>query len=163
MKKTAIAVIVFVVLLIAAGYARAEDGVRMTTALVDKFVGKDGNVYGRFAKPKCCVKDFESGKITKEEFMENWGSTDYIEEEITLSSKLIGMDDMPHPFPDVKEEDTVVLLDPMDSMTEKLVFMSMSDESVQQMFSKGYLRVDNEAITRKGPTGVPIHACKWKV
>lgn len=126
------------------------------------FRGKDGKEYGRFQKPACCLRDVKEGRISLDEFKARWGECETVDEEITTATKLRGMDELPQPF-EVRDGQTTVLLDPMDELTGRMIQMMKAGESPEDLFSEGYLRVDNVCLDKRcGPPGVPIHAAKWR-
>src|SRR5690606_36361066 len=127
----------------------------------EQFV-KDGKPFGRFVRPACRLCDLKAGKITLDEYMARAGECEVVEEEITPAVKLRGMAGLAQPFLDVKPGRTVVLVDPMDELTGRLIRMMQAGESVPELFAEGYLRVDNEALKRGGPPGVPVHPVKWR-
>lgn len=123
---------------------------------------KDGKPFGRFVRPVCRLCDVKAGKITLDEYRARAGEFEVIEEEITPATKLRGMEDLPQPFLTPKPDRTVVLLDPMDDLTGRLIAMMQAGESVPELFAEGYLRVDNEALKRGSPPGVPVHPVRWR-
>lgn len=122
---------------------------------------KTGKEYQRTRRLKCCLQDVRVGKISMAEFIERAGECEDVVEEITSETKLRGMEELPHPFEE-KPDRTIVLLDPMDELTGKLIRMMQAGESVHQLFTEDYLRVDNEPCKRCGPPGVAIHKARWK-
>lgn len=122
---------------------------------------RDGKAYGRFVRPAGRIGDLKAGRITLKEFRTLCGTCEAVEEEITAATKLRGMDDLPHPFRP-KAGQTVVLIDPMDELAAHLIALMQAGEAVTDLFAEDYLRVDNSALKRKGPPGVPIHAARWR-
>lgn len=89
---------------------------------------------------------------------------DYIEEiEITPAMKNLDMDIIPHPFigNDLAGK-SVVLLDPVGSMAEKMRDLHDMGESVADLLMDGYLLIDNEDAGAISPVGVTTHKVKWK-
>ena len=88
----------------------------------------------------------------------------YEEIEITSAMKNLDMDLVPHPFlgTDLTNR-SIVLLDPVGSMAEKLRGMHDMGESVADLLMGGYLNIDNKDIVGvKSPSGVKIHKARWK-
>jgi len=82
------------------------------------------------------------------------------EVEITMSMKNADMDIIPHPFSSMSESDTVIILDPPDTLY--LSELKNSNESINELLHNDYLRLDNATITRATPNGVTPSKFKWK-
>jgi hypothetical protein len=83
--------------------------------------------------------------------------------EVTQAIKQADMPLIPHPFlgNDLSGR-TVVLLDPVSPLTERLLLLHEAGESINALLHEDYLRVDNSAILRKAPPGVISCAARWK-
>lgn len=75
------------------------------------------------------------------------------EEEVTQELKQRDMPLIPHPFSPL-EDDTVVLLDPMDKLVADLIEGVRAGEPMADLLIEGTLRPDNEPLRRAGPPGV---------
>lgn len=88
--------------------------------------------------------------------------------EITQAVKHADMPLIPHPFQgnDLTGK-TIVLLDPVSSMCERLLRMheefGSATESIGNLLHGGYLRVGNTPLNRTGPPGVMPVAASWKL
>jgi len=87
----------------------------------------------------------------------------YEEIEITPAMKNLDMDIIPHPFigNDLTGK-TVVLLDPVGSMAEKMRDLYDMGESVSDLLTGRYLLIDNEIAGANSPAGVKTHKIKWR-
>ncbi len=87
-----------------------------------------------------------------------------IELEITQDIKNADMNLIPHPFlgNDLAGK-TVVFLDPVSRMMEKLANMMAAGESVNDILHDGYLVVGNRALKRVTPKGTTVVSCRWKL
>lgn len=87
----------------------------------------------------------------------------YEEIEITPAMKNLDMDIIPHPFigNDLTGK-SVVLLDPVGSMAEKMRDLHDMGESVADLLHDGYLLIGNEDTGAISPVGVKTHKVKWK-
>jgi hypothetical protein len=83
--------------------------------------------------------------------------------EVTQAVKQADMPLIPHPFGgnDLAGK-TVVLLDPVSPLTERLLLLHEAGESINSLLHEDYLRIDNAALKRKGPPGVAVCKAKWK-
>lgn len=128
----------------------------------EQFVGEDGKLYGRFVRSSVSVRDRTEGRMPQAQFERDFGQVVTEDVEITTQTKLRGMDELPHPFsPEAGQ--TAVLLDPMDPLVGRMINMMQAGESVEEIFRRDYLRVDNTVMSsRRGPPGVAIHAPKWR-
>lgn len=96
-----------------------------------------------------------------EDYMSN-ETPDHEYEEETLESKNKYMNDLPHPFYDVKnkEDNKVVLLDPYN--TQKLLELHLEGESVCSIIKDGFINFDNTFIDMETPNRVKAVKLKWK-
>jgi hypothetical protein len=85
--------------------------------------------------------------------------------EVTQAVKHADMPLIPHPF--VFGNDltgkTVVLLDPVGQVTERLRRIHRGGESAADLLHDGYITVGNSPIARAGPPGVMPVAVSWKL
>lgn len=87
----------------------------------------------------------------------------YEEIEITPAMKNLDMDIIPHPFISNNLTDkSVVLLDPVGSMAEKMRSLHDMGESIADLLHGGYLLIDNEDAGANSPQDVKTHKVKWK-
>lgn len=96
-------------------------------------------------------------------YLEAIANPQYEEIEITPEMKNLDMDIIPHPFTgnDLTGK-SVVLLDPVGSMAEKMRMLHDMGESVADLLYGGYLLIDNEIAGANSPVGVKTHKVKWK-
>ena len=88
-----------------------------------------------------------------------------IEEEIEITQdiKNQNMPFVPHPFMGHSlTGKTVVLVDPVSSLCERLLEMHETGESVADLLYKRYLLIDNNALNIKTPPGIGAFKAKWK-
>ncbi|MBL1148207.1 MAG: hypothetical protein HND56_01210 [Pseudomonadota bacterium] len=95
---------------------------------------------------------------TMEAYMDG-APLEYIYEEITQEIKNADMDLIPQPFA-LAEGETAVLVDPLDQRIEKLIELQNTGGDVAALISGGFVRPDNEALSRSGPAGIMQVA--WK-
>jgi hypothetical protein len=84
--------------------------------------------------------------------------------EITQAMKQADMPLIPHPFQcnDLTGL-TVVLLDPVSALTERLLRLHDGGESIGGLLYEDHLRLDNAPLVRAGPAGVMPVAPRWKL
>lgn len=87
----------------------------------------------------------------------------YEEIEITPEAKNLDMDIIPHPFManDLTGK-SVVLLNPVGSMAEKMRDLHDMGECVADLLHGRYLLIDNEEVDAISPIGVKTHKVQWK-
>ena len=85
-------------------------------------------------------------------------------QEITHEIKNADMALIPHPFGNVPDGHTVVLIDPMDDKIAALIEYQNAGggSDISDALSRGLIKADNKSINRKGPNGVSIHPLKYK-
>jgi hypothetical protein len=98
-----------------------------------------------------------------EAYLEAVAVPQYEEIEITPAMKNLDMDIIPHPFTgnDLTGK-SVVLLDPVGSMAEKMRDLHDMGENVADLLHGRYLLIDNEDAGAISPVGVKTHKVKWK-
>ena len=87
-----------------------------------------------------------------------------IPQEITNAVKNADMALIPHPFMgnDMTGK-TVVMLDPMSGFMERIMeFQQDGDAPLEEIFAKGFAKIDNVKLPRGGPPGVDVVAAKLK-
>ncbi len=96
-------------------------------------------------------------------YLEAINNPQYEEIEITPVMKNLDMDIVPHPFigNDLTDK-SVVLLDPVGNMAEKMRSLHDMGESVADLLHGRYLLIDSEDIGAISPIGVETHKVKWK-
>lgn len=84
-------------------------------------------------------------------------------EEITQEIKNADMSLIPHPFGNVPDGHTVVILDPMDTRIRTLINQQNKGgaDEVQEIISD-YIKVDNSTLSRKVPDGVQACAFSYE-
>lgn len=97
---------------------------------------------------------------TKKEINEQTGEIVTKEFEITMAFKNSDMNLIPHPFVNLEENDTVILLDPPDM--GYLAECREAGLSINSLLHDDYLRVDNVPINRASPIGVTPCRFKWR-
>lgn len=100
-------------------------------------------------------------------YMKGEIGTERVEREITHEIKNRDMDIIPHPYDlnDWKNEDvTAIILDPVSPIMERLaeIQREVGSEEVFNLIQKGYLKFDNERLSRKGPKALMPVSFKWK-
>jgi len=84
--------------------------------------------------------------------------------EITQAVKQADMPLIPHPFMgNPLTGMTVVLLDPVAPLNERLLRLLESGESVAALLHGDYLRIGNTPLPRSGPPGVIAVSANWKL
>lgn len=85
-------------------------------------------------------------------------------EEITHEIKNRDMALIPHPFGEIPEGHTVVMLDPMDEKIRRMIdYQNMGgSEEIIGAIQDGKIEIDNSKCKRCGPKGVSIHKMKYK-
>lgn len=96
-------------------------------------------------------------------YLEAVNNPQFEEIEITPAMKNLDMDIIPHPFMgnDLTGK-SIVLLDPVGSMAEKMRDLHDMGESVADLLHGRYLLIDNEDAGAISPVGVKTHKVKWK-
>lgn len=102
-------------------------------------------------------------KLTAKQFMDG-AKIEYQVQEITHQIKNADMGLIPHPFGTVPDGHHVVIIDHMSDKVRRLIELQNSGDTqiVREMVEKGYLKIDNEFVSRKGPQGVKICAAKYR-
>lgn len=80
--------------------------------------------------------------------------------EITQDLKNRDMSLIPHPFASKKSDQTVILLDPVE--TGYLFDVKKGGQSINELLHNDYLRLDNTPLSRSAPQGVTPTRFKWK-
>lgn len=76
-------------------------------------------------------------------------------QEITQEVKNRDMGLIPHPFGELKPGQTVVMIDAMcEKMGKAIEYQNLGDGEIVEAIVSGKLKIDNEALSRKGPQGV---------
>lgn len=114
------------------------------------------------ASAKCPVTGKKFRKVMKERTFEqimDGAKMEYKMEEITHSIKNKDMGLIPHPFGEIKEGHSVVLLDPMDDKVRRMIEYQNAGGNIGDM-SK--FTIDNTECKRKCPKGVKTHKFNYK-
>lgn len=83
--------------------------------------------------------------------------------EVDQALKQADMPLLPHPFTgNDMEGGAVVLLDPVSPLAEQLLALHEAGESVVDLLTNDYLRLDNAELERACPPGVQACAAKWR-
>lgn len=95
------------------------------------------------------------GVYTRDVIIDRLLSDNIVEMEITQSIKQADMNIIPHPytFNNLRGK-TVVMLDPVSPLTEKLLYMHESGEDVLQLIEGEKITFGNTALNRAMPSGV---------
>lgn len=114
-------------------------------------VTKKGKKYRKVKK----LLDFESGQVEE------------VEEEITNDLKNKDMILIPHPFPSAEQTDSIILLDPVETLKLKetwdaLLYDDSGDLTFMELLHNDYLKVETDPLVRSGPNGVTSHSFRWK-
>ena len=83
--------------------------------------------------------------------------------EITQAIKNADIAIVPHPFPGLRAGNTVVLLDPVGAMTEKLYMMHEAGEDIGNLLHTGHISLGVEKQGMKCSPGVVPVGCRWKL
>jgi hypothetical protein len=106
-------------------------------------------------------KTIKGKKIkTRKEINEKTGEIITAEFEVTMAFKNSDMNLIPHPFVNIEENDTVILLDP-----PEMGYLAECREaglSINSLLHDDYLRIDNTPINRACPQGVLPCGFKWR-
>jgi hypothetical protein len=122
---------------------------------------RDGRPMQR--RRKCPRKPKTAGKAALAAWLDAVRASEAEEVEVTPALKNADMGLIPHPFlgNDLAGR-TVVLLDPVATLTRDLVALHEGGESVNALLHEDWLRVDNAALRRCCPPGVQACAAKWR-
>jgi hypothetical protein len=86
-------------------------------------------------------------------------------QEITQEIKNADMDLLPHPFLDAPAGKTIVMLDPLDPVTEDLLTLQQdfgAEFALCELLHNNVFNIDNTPLNRKGPSGVAQVAFNWR-
>lgn len=114
---------------------------------------------------KCKITGKKFRKVAKKKTFEqimDGARTKFVMDEITNNVKNADMALIPHPFGEIPEGCTVVLIDPMEDKVRRMMEYQNSGGDLSEQLTSGKIIIDNEKIKRKGPKGVPIHKMKYK-
>lgn len=81
---------------------------------------------------------------------------------ITPAMKNEKMAENPHPFGEVPEGKTVIMLDPVSDIGYELAEMHAAGETVSDIFCEDYFIIDNAPSGRRGPPGVLVPSFRWR-
>jgi len=125
------------------------------------FIDAAGRAF-RLARPKVNVAQL-SDPVTREAELAKLDAAPQLVE-ITQAVKQADMPLIPHPFMgnDLTGM-TVVLLDPVAPLNERLLRLLESGESVSMLLHGDYLRLGNTPLPRSGPPGVIAVSASWKL
>lgn len=105
-----------------------------------------------YIRKKTSLKDVMNGK-----------KIEYMEREITHDVKNADMGLIPHPFGEVPDGHTVVLLDPMSDLTQRMIeYQNSGGDELSEAIHKGHIKIDNSNIKRCCPKSVKPCKFKWK-
>lgn len=96
-----------------------------------------------------------------EAYLDAFGDPKAIEEyEITQTIKNADMDLIPHGWATKRQDESIVLIDPVGEFTERLKLMREDNDDFPAMLSRGYVKLDNSPISGAiAPPGVmPVRA-----
>lgn len=81
---------------------------------------------------------------------------------ITQEEKQADMALIPAPMA-AKDGNTVILLDPVSNLTEKMLTIKEHDQvDILSLLYSGAISIKNDQLNRAGPPGVPVHAYNWR-
>lgn len=121
-----------------------------------------GKAFGTFLRPKATLKEIQEGRASLRELLQDGSLVEEVEEELTMATKLRGMEQFPHPFARREEGDQIILVDPLSREVENLIQLMHAGEELSELFEGGYLALDNTALDKRAaPPGVAVHALKW--
>ena len=99
--------------------------------------------------------------ISYEKAIDDMFLSPMVDVEITQSIKNADFGIIPHPFGSRSKDNTVVLIDPVSNLCEKLCILHESGESIATLLHGGHLMLGDE-VNRARPQGVKTYSCKWK-
>lgn len=108
------------------------------------------------------IKEALSRGLTRQQIANLIRDSKMVDVEITQKIKNADMRLLPHPFLKIPASHTVVLLDPVSSLMESLLYLHESGESVGELLHDGNLIVSNNEVTRSCPRGVMACTAIWK-
>lgn len=116
---------------------------------------------------KCKVTGKKYRKVMKKRSLEeilDGVPSEWELQEITQEIKNADMGLIPHPFMGCENGHTVVLIDPMDDKIASMIEYQNAGggDEITDAITRGYIKVENKSINRKGPNGVSIHPMKYR-
>lgn len=126
---------------------------------------KDGVGYqmkSEFLLEHGSIKNAISKGIKIDKAMDDIAVSKIVQVEVTQSIKNADMGIMPHPFLSKSAGNTVIMIDPVSTMCEKLCVLQECGESVLDLLHDGYI-VIGDKVKRFAPTGVDPISVKWKL
>jgi len=88
-------------------------------------------------------------------------SRERVEVLVTPERKEADMEIIAHPYPELREGETVSLIDPFSPIMDKLKDLHRSGESIPELFHEGFLKVGKEINCAK-PDSVTARKVSWK-
>lgn len=126
---------------------------------------KDGKAFHnkrQFLIEHGSVKNAIAKGMSREQALDELALSPLVSVEITQAVKNADMNIIPHPFLSKSPGNTVVLIDPVSVMCEKLCVLHECGESVLELLHDGYITLGAK-VNRFGPTGVDAISVKWKL
>jgi hypothetical protein len=124
--------------------------------------GKSYKKVSKFAAEHGSIKQAKANGLDMDSILTALEDTTEVEIEITQAIKNADMDLIPQPFSNYNPDYTVVMLDPVSPLVQKLAMLHHANESVCELLIDEDLKVTNNQVVRKGPQGLLIVESKWK-
>jgi hypothetical protein len=138
------------------------------TNIRPEFFDARGRGFRRRRATRFTWQEVKDDPAKRDQFLSQFDADATDAYEITQAVKHADMPLIPHPFQgnDLTGK-TIVLLDPVSSMCERLLRMheefGSATESIGNLLHGGYLRVGNTPLNRTGPPGVIAVAANWRL
>lgn len=102
----------------------------------------------------------KTSKVARGVFNIDGEPEEMVEVEISQKLKNRDMDVLPDPFE--RPENNIILIDPVSDFCCKMFDLLNQGEDLSKLIHDGYIKIDNTALTRKGPEGVMAVNGRWK-
>lgn len=124
--------------------------------------GKGFQYKRQFIAEHGSVKNAITKGMSRAQALDELALSPMVSVEITQSIKNADMSIIPHPFSSKAPGNTIILIDPVSYMCEKLCAMHESGESVLELLNEGYITLGSN-VKRFCPMGVNPISVKWKL
>lgn len=127
-----------------------------------KYVRKSGDrrMYGRWYRRTITVQDVIEDRATMADYDQQ--EPEITELEITPSVRALGASEKPHPFSTREDGDSVIMLDPMSRVTQRLVDLMLQGEDVTSLIRAHKIVIGDELDRRTAPPGIAMHGVSFK-
>jgi hypothetical protein len=132
-----------------------------------KVIERDGKKYMRQKRVIVEQGDFKratSAGMRADEFLARLKTDDDVDTEITHAIKNRDMLLIPHPFGAVAPGNTVVLINPVDPLTDRLALLHESPDEISpaDLIMRGEIKIGNQAVSVNSPGSVMPVSARWK-